>query len=76
MAEYIHVGHGHVNYETVLLLSVVYTQAWVGRTEQSILVEESSDHILGVHIIGASLNTAPLWRSLPLAPAHSYFMFS
>jgi dihydrolipoamide dehydrogenase len=87
-AEYIHSGHGHVNYETIP--SVVYTHpevAWVGKTEQDLkkdgvkykvgrfpflansraktnldtegqvkfLVEEETDRILGVHIIGASL---------------------
>jgi pyruvate/2-oxoglutarate dehydrogenase complex dihydrolipoamide dehydrogenase (E3) component len=36
-AEYIHAGHGHVNYETIP--SVVYTHpevAWVGKTEQDL----------------------------------------
>ena len=86
-AEYIHAGHGHVNYNTIP--SVVYTHpevAWVGKTEQDLkkegvryrvgrfpflansraktnldtegqvkfLVEEETDRILGVHIIGAS----------------------
>ena len=86
-AEYIHAGHGHVNYETIP--SVVYTHpevAWVGKTEQDLkkdgvrykvgrfpflansraktnldtegqvkmLVEEETDRILGIHIIGAS----------------------
>lgn len=84
-AEYIHAGHGHVNYNTIP--SVVYTHpevAWVGKTEQDLkkegvryrvgrfpflansraktnldtegqvkfLVEEETDRILGVHIIG------------------------
>ena len=87
-AEYIHAGHGHVNYNTIP--SVVYTHpevAWVGKTEQDLkkegvryrvgrfpflansraktnldtegqvkfLVEEETDRILGVHIIGASI---------------------
>jgi len=86
-AEYIHAGHGHVNYNTIP--SVVYTHpevAWVGKTEQDLkkegvrykigrfpflansraktnldtegqvkfLVEEETDRILGVHIIGAA----------------------
>jgi dihydrolipoamide dehydrogenase len=36
-AEYIHPGHGHVNYETIP--SVVYAHpevAWVGKTEQDL----------------------------------------
>ena len=88
-AEYIHAGHGHVNYETIP--SVVYTHpevAWVGKTEQDLkkdgvrykvgrfpflansraktnldtegqvkfLVEEETDRILGIHIIGALSN--------------------
>ena len=92
-AEYIHAGHGHVNYETIP--SVVYTHpevAWVGKTEQDLkkdgvrykvgrfpflansraktnmdtegqvkfLVEAETDRILGVHIIGALSNAAPL----------------
>jgi dihydrolipoamide dehydrogenase len=88
-AEYIHSGHGHVNYNTIP--SVVYTHpevAWVGKTEQDLkkegvrykvgrfpflansraktnldtegqvkfLVEEETDRILGVHIIGKSVS--------------------
>ncbi|KAI9432163.1 dihydrolipoyl dehydrogenase [Lactarius indigo] len=64
--EYIHSGHGHVNYGTIP--SVVYTHpevAWVGKTEQELktdgvkykargkfLVEAEMDWILGVHIVG------------------------
>lgn len=97
-AEYIHSGHGHVNYNTIP--SVVYTHpevAWVGKTEQDLkkdgvrykvgrfpflansraktnldtegqvkfIVEEETDRILGVHIIGASfVLTLLFWRLL------------
>jgi len=40
VAEYIHLGHGHVNYNTIP--SVVYTHpevAWVGKTEQDLKKE-------------------------------------
>ncbi|KAI0293182.1 dihydrolipoyl dehydrogenase [Multifurca ochricompacta] len=71
VAEHIHSGHGHVNYDTIP--SVVYTHpevAWykIGRfpflansraktnldTEGQVkfLVEDETDRILGVHIIG------------------------
>ena len=108
-AEYIHAGHGHVNYETIP--SVVYTHpevAWVGKTEQDLkkegvrykigrfpflansraktnldtegqvkfLVEEESDRILGVHIIGAWPNYYSfVWRSPPPAVACSYLWY-
>ena len=92
VAEYIHSGHGHVNYNTIP--SVVYTHpevAWVGKTEQDLkkegvrykvgrfpfiansraktnldtegqvkfLVEEETDRILGVHIIGKHSRDSP-----------------
>lgn len=101
VAEYIHSGHGHVNYNTIP--SVVYTHpevAWVGKTEQDLkkegvrykvgrfpflansraktnldtegrvkfLVEEESDRILGVHIIGASFVFPPLRSGSPGVP--------